>query len=152
MKTFKITASTNGYIASRDVTFNGKTRVDLIAGLSYEEAREKLTEFATNDYESTNSIERIENEEDYLKFYFSSLVATMADEVNETEENYFETHKKMLTILYSKNKNRFEKFTGAGLYGHGDMQCCSILEDNADSYEHDSRYYGIVEETEEENG
>lgn len=148
-KTFRIEASTNGYIASRDITFNGKTRVTLLDGLSYEQAREKLTEFAISDYDSMNNVERIENEEEFLKFYFSDLTSEMAYEVGVTDEEYFLTHKKMLNILYLKNKNMFEKFTGAGLYGMGQIQASVILADTDDGYEHDSRYYSIVEETEE---
>lgn len=149
-KTFRIEASTNGYIASRDITFNGKTRVTLLDGLSYEEARKKLTEFAVSDYESMNSVERIENEEEFLKFYFQGVTSEMAYTVGVTDEVYFATHKKMLNVLYLKNKTQFERFEGAGLYGMGQMQASVILADNDNSYEHDSRYYSIVEETEEE--
>lgn len=149
MKTYKITASTNSYIASRDITFNGKSKVDLITGLSYEQAREKLTDFAISDYESMNSVERIENEEEYLRFYFQGLISEMASVVDVTDEEYFLTHKKMLNVLYLKNKNHFEEFTGAGLYGIGQIQASAILEDADNSYEFDSRYYSIVEETTE---
>lgn len=149
-KTFRIEASTNGYIASRDITFNGKTKVTLLGGLFYEQAREKLTEFAISDYDSMNVIERVENEEEFLKFYFQGLTSEMAHEVRVSDEVYFETHKKMLNCLYSKNKNKLEKFTGAGLYGMGQMPASAILEDTDNGYEFDSRYYKIVEETEEE--
>lgn len=44
MNTYKIIARTNGYIASRDPEFNGKTETVLESGMSLEEARGKLLE------------------------------------------------------------------------------------------------------------
>lgn len=41
-KTYRVIATTNGYIASRDLMFDGKVRVTLASGLSLDEAREKL--------------------------------------------------------------------------------------------------------------
>lgn len=42
MKTYKITASTNGYIAKRDSMFNGRTEVTLSSNLSLKEAYTEL--------------------------------------------------------------------------------------------------------------
>ena len=39
MKSYKITARTNGWIASRDIRFNGKTEVTLHEHLSLREAQ-----------------------------------------------------------------------------------------------------------------
>jgi len=50
MKTFKIIAKTNGYIASRDIVFNGKTEVELESNLTYEDAIKKLESFFYDDY------------------------------------------------------------------------------------------------------
>lgn len=143
---FKIIASTNNYLANIDAIFNGKTTITLIDGLSYQEARERLTEYATSDYDQMNCVQRIETQDDYVAFYTRGLVSEMSYKTGVSEETYFETHKKMLSIFYEKNKNKFEKFTGPGLYAHGNIQACAILEDDSDSYEFDSRYYRIVNE------
>lgn len=51
MKTYKIIASTNGYIAQRDVMFKkGKTTRELISGLTEKQAHERLVEFCLDDY------------------------------------------------------------------------------------------------------
>lgn len=42
MKTYKIIGETNGYIASRNIEFNGKTRIEIETGLSIEDAIEQL--------------------------------------------------------------------------------------------------------------
>jgi len=148
-KTFKISASTNGYIASRDAVFNGKTNVTLADGLSYDDARAYLTSAAIGDYDSMNNVQRIENQDEFLAFYFSGLIADMSYFVGVTDEHYFLTHKKMLNILYLKKRERFENFTGAGIYAKGQIQASAILLDTENSYEFDSRYYGIIEETDE---
>jgi hypothetical protein len=51
MKTYKITAKTNGYIANRDINFNGKTSKNMNEGLSLKDAQEKLLEYFNIDYE-----------------------------------------------------------------------------------------------------
>lgn len=64
MKTYKIIGSTNGYIASRDIHFNGKTQIELASGLSLEDAISKLDEFFSEDYGySHDSFEVSYNEE-----------------------------------------------------------------------------------------
>lgn len=144
--TYKIKGLTNGYIASRDINFNGKTEIELATGLTYDEARKKLVSFLYSDYDSMNVLERCENETDYLKFYHSGLISEMANELGISEEEYFDTHKNQLEIMYQKKCGRFEKFTGPGIYSNGQTSCCLLLADTDDSYEHDSRYYSIVEE------
>ena len=42
MKTYKIIGKTNGYIANRDIHFNGKTEITLETGLTLKEAQKKL--------------------------------------------------------------------------------------------------------------
>lgn len=44
MKTYKIIARTNGYIASRDALFGGETEITIEGGISLREARGKLLE------------------------------------------------------------------------------------------------------------
>ena len=47
---YKVTAKTNGWIASHDVTFNGKTEITLADNLTLPEAQKRLLEFYNNDY------------------------------------------------------------------------------------------------------
>lgn len=51
MKTYKITASTNGYIASRDIMFNGNTEVTLESGLTLKEAQSMLLDMFNDKYD-----------------------------------------------------------------------------------------------------
>jgi len=51
MKTYKITASTNGYIASRDIMFNGKTIITIDKNLTLKEALKELDKYFFMDYE-----------------------------------------------------------------------------------------------------
>lgn len=146
-KKFKIEASTNGYIANRDAIFKGKTRVTLRDNLTYSEARELLISFCISDYESTNVVEHLKTFEDYLRFYFHGLTEEMADNTGMKAEEYFETHKKTLKILYEKKHDKlFEKFEGSGYYGYGDMPASALLLDTCNSYEYDSRFFRIIEE------
>lgn len=55
MKTYKITATTNGYIASRDIHFNGRTNYNVVENLTLKEAQSKLTEFFNSDFETSFS-------------------------------------------------------------------------------------------------
>lgn len=48
--TYKIIAKTNGYIANRDIMFNGKTEVTIEKGLSLKEAQKKLLDMFNEDY------------------------------------------------------------------------------------------------------
>lgn len=52
-KTYKITAKTNGWIASRDSMFNGKTEVTLYSGLELNEAYKILLDMF-NECQETN--------------------------------------------------------------------------------------------------
>lgn len=52
MTTFKIIAQTNGYIANRDITFNGNTEVIIESGLSLKEAQSKLLDLYNEKYEN----------------------------------------------------------------------------------------------------
>lgn len=51
MKTYKITAETNGYIAGRDTMFNGKTEVVLHRGMTLKESYKELLEMYNYYYE-----------------------------------------------------------------------------------------------------
>lgn len=55
MKTYKITAKTNGYIASRDIHFNGREEYSVKTGLSLKEAQQNLIEFFNSDYDTNFS-------------------------------------------------------------------------------------------------
>lgn len=50
-KTYKIIARTNGWIASRDSSFKGKTEITLQQGLNLSDARKELLRFFCQDYE-----------------------------------------------------------------------------------------------------
>lgn len=52
MKTYKIIASTNGYIASRDVRFRGRTEYVVESCLTLRDAQKKLLEMFNHDYEN----------------------------------------------------------------------------------------------------
>lgn len=53
--TYSIVARTNGYIASRDIHFNGKTTVTIAAGLTLKEAQRRLLEMFNDDYNKNYS-------------------------------------------------------------------------------------------------
>lgn len=64
IKTYKVTGKTNGWIAQRDINFNGKTEINLAENLTLEEAREKLADFFYKDYDHYyDSVEISYNEE-----------------------------------------------------------------------------------------
>lgn len=50
MKKYKIIGETNGYIASHDIHFNGKTKVEFAHDLSLEDAISELDSFFYKDY------------------------------------------------------------------------------------------------------
>ena len=52
MNTYKITANTNGYLASRDVMFNGRTTVILEDGLTLKDAQAALLNLFNEYYEA----------------------------------------------------------------------------------------------------
>jgi len=49
---FKIIGRTNGWIASRDVHFNGQTEITIESNLTKEEANDKILKFFNKDYET----------------------------------------------------------------------------------------------------
>lgn len=51
MKTYKITATTNGYIASRDIMFNGNTEVTLESRLTLKEAQKMLLDMFNDKFD-----------------------------------------------------------------------------------------------------
>lgn len=60
----KITGKTNGWIASRDYRFDGKTEITIAAGLSLKEAQTKLLEMFNDFYEDEDGYEYAETWED----------------------------------------------------------------------------------------
>lgn len=89
--TFSVIATTNGYIASRDIMFNGNARIVIASGLSLEEAREKLldlwNERVDDDYQastieeaaelSASRIDRMEERSGLPSFEYDSRVFTI---------------------------------------------------------------------------
>lgn len=51
-QTYKIIGKTNGYIAQRDINFNGKTEIVIESGLTLKEAQDKLLDMFNEDYET----------------------------------------------------------------------------------------------------
>ena len=63
-KDMKITGKTNGWIASRDYRFDGKTEITIATGLSLKEAQTKLLEMFNELYEDEDGYEYAETWED----------------------------------------------------------------------------------------
>lgn len=53
IKKYKITGKTNGYIANRDIHFNGKKEIVIEKGLTLQEAQKKLLKFFNQDYDTS---------------------------------------------------------------------------------------------------
>ena len=51
-KNYKIIGRTNGWIASRDIHFNGKTEITIESNLTLREAQKKLLDFFNEDYDT----------------------------------------------------------------------------------------------------
>ena len=51
-KNYKIVGKTNGWIASRDINFNGKTEITIESNLTLREAQKKLLDFFNEDYDT----------------------------------------------------------------------------------------------------
>lgn len=51
-KNYKIVGRTNGWIASRDIHFNGKTEITIESNLTLREAQKKLLDFFNEDYDT----------------------------------------------------------------------------------------------------
>ena len=145
MKTYKIVARTNGWIASRDIQFNGRTSFDAVTGLSLEEARKTLEEFLCSDYEYALYYE---NEYEYI----FRLCINEICECNTTgisNEAYFKMTKNRWKKYADEKLDSRKKFDGAGYYQPSDYYGC-IFRTGDLHYEYDSRYYNIEEEIEEE--
>ena len=52
MKTYRITGKTNGWIAQRDMKFNGKTEITIREHLTLKEAKKLMIDFYNEDYET----------------------------------------------------------------------------------------------------
>lgn len=141
MKTYKITGSTNGYIASRDIHFNGRTTYDLAAGLSKDEAIKKLEGFFNEDYPNAN-LYNTEEEFIFDKYYVK--IEDQADAAGMTMEAYFASTAKRWKLYHKLKADRFDVFTKSGYYSSDSCGC--LLAKNGEQYEYDSRYYGINED------
>lgn len=147
MTTYKIIASTNGYIAQRDVMFEkGKTTRELINGLSEKEANKKLVEFCQGDYKNSYVINTLE---EWVKEYLASstFYRSIESKENNNLDAYFKATKKRWLFLYEKANELFFRFEGPGVYENGN--CIMNLTDTY--YEYDSRYFSIQEEVLEED-
>lgn len=60
----KIIGKTNGFIAARDIMFNGKTEITIASGLSLAEARQKLLDMFNELYEEEDGYEYAETWEE----------------------------------------------------------------------------------------
>jgi hypothetical protein len=146
MTTYKITASTNGYIASRDIHFNGRTSYTVIDGLTHEKALEKLNDFCLSDYSDENAT-IITTKEQLIKEGFWGTIQTQADACEMEFDSYFELTAKRWNLFYDKKTNRiFGGFKGAGVYRSNGEELVleKTLTDN--SYSYDSRGYSIEED------
>ena len=144
MKTFKITLSTNFYQASRNSLFsNGKTTTTCISGLSYEQAKSKLKEFANNDYPYAREVE---STGEFIKEFISN--PHFFENIDKgSEDEYFEATKKRQLFLYTKKQDLFFKFEGSGLYENGAQK----VDYSNDYYNCGGYVFAIVEETEEDS-
>ena len=70
MKTYKITGNTNGYIASRNIEFNGKTTIEIATGLSIEDAIKELNAIFQEcyGYSHDECVESYNEETDEMTF------------------------------------------------------------------------------------
>lgn len=139
--TYKISGSTNGYIASRDIHFNGRTTYDLATGLSKEEAIKKLEGFFNEDYPYA-IFYNIEKEFIFGKYYVK--IKEQADAVKMTMEAYFASTAKRWKLYHKLKADRFDVFSKPGYYSLDSCGC--LLEKDGEQYEYDSRYYTINKE------
>ena len=142
MSTYKIVAKTNGYIASRDAKFNGKTVVVLNENLTIDEANSELMKLLFSKYDFA---EPIFDEYQYVRYCFYSQLEEIAIKLNlDVEKYYFLTQKRWLAYCKLTN-HRLHKFTEPGYYSEKML----IMVIQGTNFEYDSRYYSIEEEIEE---
>lgn len=127
-KSYRIVGKTNGWIAQRDVNFNGKTEVIFEKHMTLKEARKKLLEWFNNDYDlccpnwgsAMNSKEGRDNASRYdgLYSYWWDSRSYSIEEEESTNYNYIvelngavvETGE--VTIYYEEEEAEFiEKMT-----------------------------------------
>lgn len=141
MTTYNVIASTNPYIASRDIHFNGKTRIIISENITEDEAKNKLLDIMLQKYDAI----KINTKDEYLKEYSYPVISEQADSIGVSESGYFETHKKMLFVLYAHKSGHFETFEGSGYYDNSGGSLVLVLSDNSKCFEWDSRFYSIEE-------
>jgi hypothetical protein len=146
MKTYKITGNTNGYIAARDINFNGKQKVTIATDLTHEQATAKLEQFFNKDYE--NAV-LIESENEWLMNRYFGMIEEQATACNMTIEDYFEKTAKRWKYYSDNTVKNYMKYEGEGYY---DMTNYGgrLFKSGDESYEYDSRYYRIEENNDEE--
>lgn len=143
MKTFKITASTNGYIASRDIHFNGRTSYTVIDGLTEEEAISKLNDFCLDDYQN-EAARIIYSKEELIKESYWGIIETQADACEMDFDTYFALTVKRWNVYYDLNTDKiFGGFRGAGIYRSNGEELVMEKTLNDDSYDYDSRGYKV---------
>jgi hypothetical protein len=148
MTTYKITGTTNPYIAQRDIHFNGETTIEIDNGLTVEQAKKKLEEMFCEDYENAIHISSLE---DYIYELYYSLIEEQSLAVGNNDiESYYQQTKKRWEAYYNAKVNYDErhKYEGPGYYSMSNY-FGRLFSDGAEAYEYDSRSYGIHEETEE---
>lgn len=139
--TYKISGSTNGYIASRDIHFNGRTTYDLATGLSKDEAINKLERFFNEDYPNAYFYN---TEEEFIFDKYYVKIEDQADAVRQHMQDYFKATSKRWKLYHKLKANKFDVFTTPGYYSSDSCGC--LLAKNGEQYEYDSRHYGINEE------
>jgi hypothetical protein len=146
MKTFNIIASTNGYIASRDINFNGRTSYVAESNLSHSQAKETLRKFFEKDYD--NAI-LCENENEWLLNRYFTLIEEQANACALSIDDYFAATSKRWKLYADKSVKNYMKYEGPGYYCM-ENYAGRLFHENSESYEYDSRYYRIEEMEEAE--
>ncbi len=141
MKTYRIYANTNPYIAQRDSMFNGKESVTLQEGLSYDEARKSLDEYFCNREVYATHITSLDQ---FVRDRYYNLIEELAygTGIKDTDK-YFEMTKKRWHKLNELSNDEFVKFDGSGWYNEDKVL---VFADNEDMFEFDGRYFYIEEE------
>lgn len=143
MKLFKIIASTNGYIASRDVHFNGRTSYTVVGGLTEDEAIDKLNDFCLSDY-SHEAARVISTKDELIKESFWGIIETQAEACDMDFDAYFALTVKRWNLYFDlKTDKIFGGFHGAGIYRSNGQELVLEKTLTNDSYSYDSRYFCV---------
>ena len=145
MSNYQIIATTNDYVASRDAKFNGKTKVVLHTGLSYEDAQSIMDDMLAKDWPSATYIT---TEDQYIREYLRPIVQDDANDIGMDVDTYIDQDLEELTVrLFEPRSNKmFSTYKGPGRYDWEDGGGTLIKLDTDTQYEHDMRYYSIEKE------